>query len=262
MEMSKNRKFIIIAIVIFVIAIICLISLSYKNNGLYILVSPNTVFTYNDGGWSVEGNKAKFNKGGYEVYNNNKLAGTFKAKYNSDELIYEFNKTFKEKEDFTDLFIAFRGKTKYSVENINVKTLDNSDYSNILNILRENNISYVIKNLPVSGKLEIDMNNDKVNEKIYYLSNTFDDTSNQKAFSIIAIVHNNKISYIHREVVGLNNMYDICMPYIHSVIDVEQDNNLEIITGCAYFSNIGTKNYIFNIEDNNYNLLATNEIKE
>lgn len=256
----ENRKILIIIISLLLILLISFITFTIDDKDLYVISSPNTVFTYKDGEWKAEKNKRKYNKK-YEVYIDGKYQDKYRAKYNKYEKTYEFKKGFKS-QNITDLFLGFRGKTKYSVENANYLETNISDYKNIEKILIDNEIEYNIPDLPIKNKLVLDMNNDNINETIYFISNTFDDTTNKKAFSLIALVDNtNNITYIHREVVGINNIYDICMPYFNSVIDVEEDKNLEIITSCAYYSNIGTKNYLFNYKNNNYNLLASNKVE-
>lgn len=258
----EKRKNLILVLCLLIIAVVIMGFFVTTKKELKIIIDPDGIFTYSNRNWKSEKNRSKFNKKDYDIYLNGVNKGKFDAKFDKKENIYVFTNQKNKKGTISDSFLAIKGKINYDVKKIATTEFDSSDKVIVDSILKENGITYDYKNIPVQGKLNIDLNNDSKIERIYFLSNTFDDLTNPKAFSIIALIDNNgKIYYIHREIVNKANIYDICMPYIHDVIDVEKNGNLEVIASCSYYSSIGTKHYIFTY-DNEYRELSTNKIKK
>lgn len=54
-------------------------------------------------------------------------------------------------------------------------------------------------------------------------------------------------------------MYDSCKIYLQNIIDLDNDNKYELITGCGYYSNNGVINNIYTLKNKEYKLLISNQ---
>ena len=103
------------------------------------------------------------------------------------------------------------------------------------------------ENLNVKKKISLTENN-QTND-IYIVSNLFDESKYDKVFSFAYYFSNNQIHYLIEKVDSVDNAYDLCIPSISSYINFNHSQQSKIVLSCEYFSDIGTDNKIYQLNN-------------
>lgn len=219
---------------------------------MYLFVDPTTRWKLSGGEWSNVTNVQEYNNLYFDTYVNNKPFGEFNVVFN--EKFYLFDRK-KLSHRFDGTLLAYRGNRKMKVIDYQEQMLQDIDYPVISQILNSNKITFPVEN--VSGtKMMIDLNNDGKKEKVYTLYNVFNEYNAQDIFAFIVVVDGSNIQYIYKKTDSVKNMIgNMCVPSIHSIIDLDEDKQYEIITNCTYFSKKGTCSSLYNNKKNNYKIM-------
>lgn len=250
--MKKKYKIYISIIAIYaIIALIVLIFNIYNNHNSGYIILPGENVYYKDNNsitaYSNDIDKAidiKFitdygtNKLKFKLINNNVEL------YNNDTLV-EFDENFK---------IAYSSNLKLNLADYSSDELNSEDMKKVSDILKEHGI-IGYENLNTSSKVSFDYNNDGISETIYFVSNLFDETKYDKVFSFVYYISGNDIIYLIEQIDTIENTYELCIPSMNSIVDLNNDGIYEFIISCEYFSNIGIDNQIYEQKENLFNLI-------
>jgi len=127
--------------------------------------------------------------------------------------------------------------------------INEEDLKKVKNVLKSENIEYTY-NLSYKKKVTLDVDGDSKEETIYAISNVFTSEPNQK-FSIV-FIDNDGIEVLYKDVKKPSKMYEMCMPKVKFIIDIDKDLKYEIITECTYFSVMGSCDSLYKIKNNSY----------
>lgn len=259
--MKKDKKVAIFILIFLIVgAIIFFLTIGV---GLLNKSSENIIIIGNSGGFkkvnsrwvhintknelkSLSGNK-------FNVYVDNSYFGNYKLLYDDKWYLFKNDDT---PVNYNGNMLALSGSIKYKVANFTTHDIEDKTYVN--RVLRENNISED-SILTYSYYTDIDLNNDGVLERIYTISNKFpyEDVGNL-SFSYIFMLKNDKIIYLYKNKEEIDDVYSGCNPYISNLIDIDEDNKLEVIIGCSYYSVEGTKYNLYKFNDYMFKSLVSN----
>lgn len=259
--MKKDKKvaiFILIFLIVGAIIFFLTIGIDLLNKS-----SENIIIIGNSGGFkkvnsrwvhintknelkSLSGNK-------FNVYVDNSYFGNYNLLYDDKWYLFKNDDT---PVNYNGNMLALSGSIKYKVANFTTHDIEDKTYVN--RVLRENNISED-SILTYSYYTDIDLNNDGVLERIYTISNKFpyEDVGNL-SFSYIFMLKNDKIIYLYKNKEEIDDVYSGCNPYISNLIDIDEDNKLEVIIGCSYYSVEGTKYNLYKFNDYMFKSLVSN----
>ena len=252
-----KKKYIILFSVVIVYLVITFILLAVTGNidGIgkkYIVLSPDIVLTYKNDNLSLYTKKIK--KKNIELYYNNEYMGSYKFSYKDNEIQF----IDKNKNTFETHDNQFFGYSKSL--NIDIIPFEN----NQMNDLEIEKLNQILNNLGISGyeilsisdKINIDYNNDGINDDIYIVSNLFLESINKKVFSLIYYLdENSNPVFIYKNINNTTSMYNLCVPSINNIVDLNKDSNYEMFIECNYFDNIGTEYSIYKFENKSYNII-------
>lgn len=240
---NKNiyKTLIIINAIVIIIALIYVNFYQSRFNG-YIILPDNNVY-YKKGNSISEYNKNIDKPQNIKVITSDNEYNLQFTKTNDDISYYENKKPTILEES---LKIAYSKGLNIKLADFYTQRLDEEEVNKIL---KEHNIS---KNsdINVANKVSFDYNSDGINETIYFVSNLFDQTEYNKAFSFAYYVKDGEIIYLVEQVEDYENAYDLCIPYIDAIADFNSDNNYNLILGCEYFSEIPNKHEFYKLQDN------------
>ena len=197
---------------------------------------------------SLSSNVSKFN-----IYVDNSYFGKYKLFYDDKWYLFKNGNT---PVNYNGNMLALSGSIKYKIANFTTHDIEDKTYVN--RVLKENNISED-SILTYSYYTDIDLNNDGVLERIYTISNKFPyEDIGSLSFSYIFMIKNDKIIYLYKNKEELDDVYSGCNPYISNLIDIDEDNKLEVIIGCSYYSVEGTKYNLYKFNGYMFKPLVSN----
>jgi hypothetical protein len=163
---------------------------------------------------------------------------------------YQNNKiTFYKDETEVDLDdeLIYGYSSELELENIsfNTQELNDNEIEKIDSILKVNGI-IGYESLNEAEKLTFDFDQDGVDEEIYFISNLFDETIYDKVFSLVFTIQDNSVNYLLKQIEDVDNTYDLCIPTPSSILKI---GNYKLIIRCDYFSELGSKTYLFEKDD-------------
>lgn len=256
----KNKRYIILIIIILVFGFsmyyfIGRKSISEQKVVTTILLNPNTVFEYSNKKW------IKVNDSYINDYNWNEFSIFLDSEYKGKQLVwlddqwYIFDKN-KNAINYTEKFIGVKANYEINVKKFEVISDSQSDYTNEL--LSKYNLP-ANSELTVNDKVVLDIDNDGADEEIYLISNTFSvDTEPDTIFSNVFMIKNNQMYTIYENSES-GSAYNGCLPYINSILDVDNDNNYEIVLTCSRYSAQDPINSIYKFENNAFKQLISSE---
>ena len=183
----------------------------------------------------------------YEVYEDSKYLG--KLKLTNNEKLYLFDDERKPVRYENDI-IALRGSIDIDVIPFEQHSISVNNKV-VSQILSENKIKHSNQNI-TANLVKKDLDNNGSLEEIYTITNAFVADENSNTFSIIAVLENNKISYLRNNVREGEYTLKMCVPKIQNIIDIDKDKKYEIISSCTYYSNIGT---CHNLHNSDYKMI-------
>lgn len=253
--MKKKYKILFISLIIYLVITFILLALTGNMDVLfkkYIVLSPDIVLTYKNDNLSLYNKKIK--KKNIELYYGNEYMGSYKFSYKNNELKFMDGK----KNIFETYDNQFFGYSKNL--DVNIIPFEN----NQMNEFEIEKLNQILNNLEIKGyemlsisdKISIDYDNDGINDNIYIVSNLFLESINKKVFSLIYYLDdNNNPVFIYKKISNITNMYNLCVPSINNIVDLNKDSNYEMFIECNYFDNIGTEYSIYKFENRSYNII-------
>lgn len=257
MKVNKKSYIILFGIlIIYTVIMIILFGTDYikkKTSNTFLFVSPDTRWHYFKGNWTSNVKANSYNNINFDVYiDSKKLAGEYNLVYNDE--MYIFNKN-KDSIDYEGKLLGYHGIDKIDVKSFEEQDLDVNDSKIIDEVLEKNKVSYYGQYAGKKIVTNIDKDNDL--ESIYYVFNIYDDTITNNAFVFTFILDNGKVEYLYQNVGNKSDIITkMCVPSIHSIVDLDSDKNYEIIMSCEFASMKGTCNYLYKKGKKGYEILA------
>lgn len=253
--MNSKKSIIILVIIIVTYLFLAIIFFGFEDfmnkfQGLEIMLSNGEKWQLKDGKWSNIEDNEDYNWKKFDVYIDNQLFGEYDLLYNNKWYIFDSSrKSIK----YNGKILAIRGNKKYQVIEFQEQDLDVNGEELLKNILDQHNIDYP-QEFTYAKKVTLDIDGDDKEENIYTVSNAFTyETDVNKKFSIIFINGDNK-QILYHKYVDVGDQYDLCVPKINSIIDIDEDSNYEIIFECNYFSEMGSCGSLYELSDGTYKL--------
>ena len=237
------RKGVYITLIIIILGFLALMyflfakdNLSQERYKTTFIIGDSTVWNYSSRRWTTLENYktlSDINWKKFTVYEDNNKLGNYLAW--RDDKWYFFTEDKEAVVTNGGKILAFNSNHPINVIKYNeVPTTDN-DLDVINYVLTDHELSTSSK-FTVNTKVDVDLDNDEELETIYCLSNAFaTEFTPDNVFSFVVIKDDNNIFYLY-EAVDDNTGVNSCRPFIHHIIDVNNDNNYEIIVSCGRYS--------------------------
>lgn len=218
---------------------------------LYILLSPNNILHYN-GSWESISNPNSVKDRLFATYVDNSYVGKYYFTFNDKWYFYDEENEFYNYEVESDI-VAINGTKPYTVVPFTKEDLNTEDYETVSNFLIASNITISSIYNITAYKAIVDYDKDSVNENVYIVSNAFSaDITSNKAFGYIFVYDDGEFKTMYSNVESSNDIYNICMPSIQGIIDIDVDGNYEFITNCEYFSENGRCKSIYQYKNGKF----------
>ena len=247
MNKKMYLSIIVILLVVFV-PIIIYLTIYKKATSTYLIFPDNDVYIVENG---------KLVKVDYDIKENLDVIFTTDEEQKDLTFTYKSNQVifYEDGEPIItpDGFLLAHSKKnnvnleEYKIEDINAKNLPK--FSDIL----EKNDIIGYDYLSISSELSIDINNDGIEEKVYFVSNLFEELKYDKVFSFVYYIENDDIVYLQEDVAKSSNAYDLCLPNLNSIININGKKIMSIT--CEYFSEKGIKVKLYDYHNNKFNLI-------
>ena len=249
---NKRNIIIIVVIIVFYLALAIIFfgweSFMNKFQGLNIMLSTGEKWQLKDGKWSDIKDESKYNWEKFDVYIDNQLLGNYDLLYNDKWYIFDEN---KKSIKYDGKILAIRGNKKYEVIEFNEKDLNDDGKNALREVLSEYDIDYP-KELTYAKRVNLDIDGDSKEETIYTISNAFTyETELNKKFSTVFILDGKK-KVLYFDYVNVGDQYDLCVPKVNSIIDINKDLKYEIILECKYFSEMGVCGSLYELKNGAY----------
>ena len=252
MKKDKKKYYICLGLLItyFLIMLLFFIipSILKSNTKTYLLIDNYEKWQYNGENWEDITDKSEYNWQKFDIYENNKYIGKYNALFNETWHFYDDNDK-PVKIDSTNM-IAIRSNRDYSIADFNEREISDKEIEYVKKVLEENKIS--TNDFTSSSVIEYDLDNDNEMEKIFTISNVFTENVAEKIFNFVFVVKDDKITVVSQTISNYEDMYDNCKIYVSKIIDVNNDNKYEIITGCGYYSDMQNCFEMYELDNNKY----------
>ena len=253
-ESLKNNKVYIILIIILIIYLLITVltikKINKKEKIQSYLVTSNTKFRYeNKELVKLDDNSTNWKK--YNIYVNNSYIGEYQLQYNEKWHIYDEDRNPIKYEGN----IIATSNLEIKVYNYEKQDITDSEANRINEFLNNEKVNIVEYN-KYNSKIEIDLDNDNKNEKLYIVNSKINGNDNN-IFSMILLDKSNKITVVSSKVVPLYSKEKILLYDIYGIIDIEDDKKLEIIVNETQYSQPDTSNeQVYKLNNNKYKKLA------
>lgn len=264
-ERSSNERITIylsIFFILFLVVIILLYVFGIIGKGpatVDAVLNQDVIVKYENDKWQVVKSKdySNYNWNKFRVYEEGKKKGTYSL-YTSDNEFYIFKvKNGERTPMFTlDNNLYLGGRKNSDFVEFNKEELSESDTLYISSVLRNNNVSDSdLTNYILGYKVVKDFDGDNRKEKMYVISNVFNDQVNNTAYSLIFIKHGDKTKYIYKKIVAAKDSLNQCKIDLLGLIKIENVDKMQIVTKCSYYSYSNNEYGIYQNKNNNYQLL-------
>lgn len=258
----KNNKVYIILIAILLMFAVCMYlfigrdSIEKRKQKITIITQDSTIFKLSKGNWSSVKEEAElksYDWKSFSVYLDNEYKGEYYLYNDNKWLLFDLN---KKAVTSTENLLAFEANFNLKVKTFN--TLDNNNFYYVSQVLNKYGFSNN-EPLTVNTVTNIDIDNDGIDEDIYVISNAFSmDYEPEITFSYVFMIKDNQI-YMMYEYSDQNNLDNGLKPYIHSILDADNDGEYEILLTCARYSTQEPINILYKFEDKAFKTLISNQ---
>lgn len=255
---SKRKVYIIVIVVMILLSslffLVFGLDMIEKKNEDSTLIVGDTSFRNKGGKWtnsSLDTEKKESNWKLFQTYVDNEYFGEYYL-YFSDKW-YLFSKD-KKAVNYDGELLAFNNK-KYKVFDYDLKEIE--DYSDVNIILEENGISF-IPNYTSNYYIDLDIDYDGKDERLYLISNLFplDPVDDKIFFSIVFLKKGDKIIKLYEK--KEEDAFSGCSASISGILDLDWDNKYEIVLKCSYYSTNGTDFSLYNFSKGSFHKLVSN----
>jgi len=251
MEKSVQKKVVIIIIVAYILISLLLVLFSGYSTPKFVVFNDD-VYEYKDSNFIKQEDYIK--KTPIELYVENNYEGKFSFIYDDEDEEVTFYQGKKVYNKTGANYFAVTKNINVDIINYEKEQMDNDDML-ILNQVLTNLSVTNYEMLGTSEKIKFDYDNDNEEETIYFVSNLFLESENDKVFNLVYTIDDGKIKYLEKQVNAMNQFYDSCTSSLFAITDFEKDGNYEYIIECSYFDKIGSEYNIYNYENNKFKLI-------
>lgn len=229
--MSKKVPIIIIVILLLVIVLLLFVfKKDLKNNSKvvsnYMIIGNDSIWKYTNKWESSYYSDVDNNK--MNVYVDNIYKGEYVLKYGNGWNLFLNDKY----QQFSGSLIALSNNFG-NVLNVDINEIDDNDIIKVNEILHSN---YVKSNFSLMEKVNVDLDNNGVLDKIVNVSN-LDIEDEDKYFNLVYIILNNKVYVLKKEIISKENYYNAPIYNIKVLVKFSDYTNIVISKG--YFSDAG-----------------------
>lgn len=194
------------------------------------LVTNNSKYTYKDKKFEKVVDTEKYNWKDYNIYINNEFFGNYKLQFNKRWYIYnEQRDSIKYEGD-----IIATSNIDMNVYGFDKSNITEEEQTRINNYLEKQNID-LVQYETNNSKIEIDLDNDNKEEKIYIVNSQINNNPENK-FSLILIEKNNNFEILVSKVIAKDVVDKIELFNIYGFIDIDNDEKKEILVSRMIFS--------------------------
>ena len=255
--MKKRHIVILICLVVYCIAMYYLIGKKNIEREKYystILVDNNAVWQYRNQKWININHYSDLQKMNWEKFHvyfkETKEKGTYYVWlddkwyfFNDKKQALQLSGEFIGVNSNYDMHISFPEETKIV------------DLTYVNQVLEENGIEDV--DFTLSNTFSFDIDNDKVEENFYIISNTFTEKPAEKIFSIV-FMEQEGITYPIYTDVDQNRGLNGCRPFVNAMLDIEDDKTYELILSCAGYSVDKIQAMLYQYKDGKFSVIISN----
>lgn len=252
----KNKKTVIVIIsIVLIYLVLAIVLFGWENfinkfQELYIMLDSGDKWQLKDGKWSDIENEKDYNWKKFDVYIDNQLIGNYSLMYNNRWYLFDDERVSQK---YEGKILAIKGNKKYQVIDFLEEDINEEDKEILNDILNDKEITYP-ESFTYAKKVFINLDDDQKLETIYTISNAFtNDTSVNKKFSLV-FIKDDQTKILYEDKKYADYQYDMCVPKVNSIIDINKDKKYEIIIECNYYSVMGTCNQLYHQKDGNYRL--------
>ncbi|MCI5552585.1 MAG: hypothetical protein MR388_01940 [Tenericutes bacterium] len=231
--MKKNNLIFVGIIVVVYLGISFFISFLININKMYIVFPDNINIKY-EGKWKIFQDEKTLNNL-YQIVDSGDLIKKSKLS-KKDDTVYASDTSLE------DDIIAYRGSKITNIVYQHDDELTETDYQYLSNSLYKKNISIDVKQI-ITKKYNIDLNDDRVDETIYVVSNNYN-TDLGKLFSGILLKNTNEWIEFNE----FESEYKSYVPCIYFV-DLYKDHLADMIIKNVYSSLIGQDVKLISFKD-------------
>lgn len=229
--MSKKVPIIIIVILLLVIVLLLFVfKKDLKNNNKvvsnYMIIGNDSIWKYTNKWESSYYSDVDNNK--MNVYVDNIYKGEYVLKYGNGWNLFLNDKY----QQFSGSLIALSNNFG-NVLNVDINEIDDNDIIKVNEILHSN---YVKSDFSLMEKVNVDLDNNGVLDKIINVSN-LDIEDENKYFNLVYIILNNKLYVLKKEIISKKNYYNA--PIYNIKVLVKFSDNTNIVISKGYFSDAG-----------------------
>jgi len=250
---NKKTLIVIFSIICayFVFAIIFFGLDNFKNKfqDLFIMLDSGDKWQFQDGKWIDVTDEDTYNWQKYNIYIDNKLYGNYDIFYNDNWYIFDSNRNNKQ---YDGNFIAIKGNKKYDIIDYEKQDFDSNGKSKLIDILKQENMTFQNK-YNYAEKISLDIDGDNELENIYTISNAF--VEDLKDYFSVAFIEDKDIQILYEDYNSTGNSYDMCVPKVDHIIDIDSDSKYEIIMECVYYSVIGSCDSLYQKQGGKYKIV-------
>ncbi len=258
----------ILILIIFLAAMYFLFARTNLNEERYsttFIIGDSTIWNYSSRRWQTLQNYKSINDINWKrftVYEDNKKLGNYLVW--KDDKWYFFTDNREAVVTNGGKILAFNTNHPITVADFSEEQTTEKDKDVIDFVLQSHELSPSSK-FTVSNKINIDLDNDQEEETIYCLSNAFATEFNPDSVFSFVVVKDGDNIYDLYEAVDDNTGTNSCRPFIHHIIDVNNDKNYEIIVSCGRYSIEEQLDMLFqrqvdsNTKEINYKIVVSNQ---
>jgi hypothetical protein len=255
--MRKGTYIVLIVILIVFLGAMYLLfgkdNISKDRYSTTFIIGDKTIWNYSSRSWGTLQNYkniGEINWKKFTVYEDNKKLGNYLVWY--DDKWYFFTDSKEAVMTNGGKILAYNSNHPIKVADFKEEVVDSSDKDIVDFVLSDHDLSTSSK-FTVSKKITMDLDNDEEQETIYCLSNAFaTEFIPDTVFSYVVVKDGTNVYYLYESTED-NKGTNSCRPFIHHIIDVNNDNKYEIIVSCGYYSAEQQLDMLYQLEEDKEN---------
>lgn len=228
-KLSKGTKILLIVLAIYFIVMLIIFLPGYiklKHDKLYIVTNSYNI-KYENGKWATM--DITDTRNDYETYIEGKYQGKYTIYYSDRMFVYNNGKRINK---IGGIF-AYRGTIKLKFnDSDSINTMSTEDRVVVDKALEKINVNTTYSNVFFQKKY-VDIDNDGVDEAIYYVTNNSDEESTQ-LFSILFIEDDGEIYIINSDTTSPESRMGIQIYGVGRIVDIYDDKEPEMIYTSGY----------------------------
>lgn len=261
--MNKKTRYIVLLVVLLVYFLALFLvfgkdNLKREKEETVIIIGNNTIWKKEKQRWSSINYLSDKKALGWQLYTtyvDNKKIGKYYL-WNDNTEWFLFDKK-KNAYNYQGDLLAYRSNYKIPIKSFT--TEETTDYTYLQKLLSDNKLSNT-GNPTINTVTKIDIDSDGIEEKFYVFSNVFSDeeTLPQNSYSFVFMEKEDKI-YMMYSFTGAFVGTSGCQPFIHYIMDTDEDNNYEIVLTCSQYDELPPINTLYRFKKDKFIKIISNE---